>query len=146
MRYVFNTLAIGLCLSIIILSMWSASRHNWSDTHIVILNTRQPLLHTTSKNFLSVSIDTFQIRNLSNVPIENERFINLARHLSPAYIRIGGTSADCLYFNQVLLCVLYFVTSLEITLIEFQMFITDCDRVFLAITKLPRNFMGRSEN
>jgi len=37
---------------------------------------------------------------MDKFPIEDSRFVNLAHHLSPAYVRVGGTSADCLFFNQ----------------------------------------------
>ncbi|EFN87075.1 Heparanase [Harpegnathos saltator] len=37
---------------------------------------------------------------MNELPIRYEKFINLSRYLSPAYIRIGGTSADCLIFNE----------------------------------------------
>jgi len=69
--------------------------------YIFFLNPKQPLLHTTSTKFLSFSLDTFVLRKMNKLPISDERFINLARLLSPAYVRIGGTSADCLFFNEV---------------------------------------------
>ncbi|XP_032688357.1 heparanase-like isoform X2 [Odontomachus brunneus] len=37
---------------------------------------------------------------MNELPLKHEKFINLGQHLSPAYIRIGGTSADCLIFNK----------------------------------------------
>jgi len=37
---------------------------------------------------------------MNELPVRQEKFINLARHLSPAYVRVGGTSADCLTFVQ----------------------------------------------
>ena len=47
-------------------------------------------------------MDTSLLRQMKNLPINHEKFINLARHLSPAYVRLGGTDSDCLYFNQVI--------------------------------------------
>jgi len=38
---------------------------------------------------------------VNELPIGQKKFINLARHLRPAYVRVGGTSADCLIFDQI---------------------------------------------
>ncbi|XP_014216649.1 heparanase-like [Copidosoma floridanum] len=70
------------------------------DVHIVKLEKRQDLLSTVSKKFLSFGLDSSLLRNMKELPIGDQRFINLAHHLSPAYVRIGGTAADCLYFNE----------------------------------------------
>lgn len=63
--------------------------------------------HDVSDKFLSFGLDTSLLRDFENLPIKNEKLINLGYHLKPAYIRIGGTAADCLYFKQVLFCSLY---------------------------------------
>lgn len=72
-----------------------------SNAHVFYLNRRHSPLHIVSERFLSFGLDTSLLRDMSSLPIENEKFVNLARHLAPAYVRVGGTSADCLYFNQV---------------------------------------------
>ncbi|XP_011699485.1 PREDICTED: heparanase-like [Wasmannia auropunctata] len=61
---------------------------------------RQPLLHTVSDKFLSFGLDTSLLRRMNEMPIGQKKFVNLAYHLSPAYVRVGGTSADCLTFVQ----------------------------------------------
>ncbi|KAF7993018.1 hypothetical protein HCN44_005799 [Aphidius gifuensis] len=58
------------------------------------------MLHKTSTRFLSFSLDSSHLRDPEKLPINNEAFVNLAKHLSPAYLRIGGTSADCIFFKQ----------------------------------------------
>lgn len=69
-------------------------------TYVLHLDLRQPLVHTISDKFLSFGLDTSLLRTMDKLPVRQEKFINLARHLSPAYVRVGGTSADCLIFDQ----------------------------------------------
>lgn len=87
----------------LILSAWNFNNtlNRTITSHVFYLNSRQPLLHTVSDKFLSFGLDTSLLRDMKSLPIKDNKFINLARHLAPAYVRIGGTSADCLYFNQV---------------------------------------------
>lgn len=95
---------MGFCIIFLILSAW-----NLNDTinktvdaqYVFYLNAERPPIRTVSDKFLSFGIDTSQLRDTKSLPIVNEKFMNLARHLAPAYVRIGGTSADCLFFNQV---------------------------------------------
>ncbi|XP_058808410.1 heparanase-like [Phymastichus coffea] len=68
--------------------------------HVISLKSNLSLHNIISDKFLSIGLDSSLLRHLSNVPINNKKFMNLARHLSPAFVRIGGTSADCLFFNQ----------------------------------------------
>lgn len=100
----YSTLSLSIvciCIVFIIFSIWNLTLPlPRIQRHFLFLNPRQSLLQTTSPNFLSFGIDSSQLRNMKKLPIFDENFINLARHLSPAYVRIGGTSADCLYFNQ----------------------------------------------
>ncbi|XP_076759438.1 heparanase [Xylocopa sonorina] len=69
-------------------------------TRVIYLNSKYLLQNIVSKQFLSFGLDTSLLRDMQNLPIKNSKFINLTRHLAPAYVRIGGTSADCLYFNE----------------------------------------------
>lgn len=62
----------------------------------------QPVVFRKSQRFLSFSIDSSLLRDMKNFPVRDERFINLAHHLSPAFFRVGGTSADCLFFNETI--------------------------------------------
>lgn len=59
-------------------------------------------MHKISKRFLSFGLDSSLLRDMKHFPVKDNRFINLARHLGPAYVRVGGTSADCLFFNRTL--------------------------------------------
>lgn len=58
--------------------------------------------HDVSDKFLSFGLDSSLLRYFQKLPINNDKFLNLGYHLKPSYIRIGGTAADCLYFNQVI--------------------------------------------
>ncbi|XP_014487586.1 PREDICTED: heparanase-like isoform X2 [Dinoponera quadriceps] len=69
-------------------------------THVLHFDRLQSLSYITSDKFLSFGLDTSLLRKINELPLRNKKFINLSQHLSPAYVRIGGTSADCLIFNQ----------------------------------------------
>ena len=102
MRSIMGTLIVSLCFAFLFLFLWNLS-HSLppKERHFVILNPRQPLLRTTSTLFLSFGLDSSLLRRMKELPISDEPFINLATHLSPAFFRIGGTAADCLFFNEV---------------------------------------------
>lgn len=88
---------------LLILSTWnfnSTIDRTVSTRVALYLNSRCSLSNTVSDKFLSFGLDTSLLRDTKSFPILNRKFINLASHLAPAYVRIGGTSADCLYFNQ----------------------------------------------
>ncbi|XP_017762991.1 PREDICTED: heparanase-like [Eufriesea mexicana] len=99
---IFSLILLGFCMIILILSVWNFNIiiNQTVNTHILYLSSRHSPLHTVSNKFLSFGLDTSLLRDMKSLPIKNSKFINLARHLAPAYVRIGGTSADCLYFNQ----------------------------------------------
>ncbi|XP_011155752.1 heparanase isoform X1 [Solenopsis invicta] len=92
--------ALGLCSTLLILSLWNSNLHSPIRTYVFHFDRQQPLLHIVSNKFLSFGLDTSLLRAMDELPIGQEKFINLARHLSPAYVRVGGTSADCLIFVQ----------------------------------------------
>ena len=51
--------------------------------------------------FLSVTIDAGDVsRNWSGITFTAQRIINMARGLTPAMLRVGGTSGDFLIFNS----------------------------------------------
>jgi len=67
---------------------------------------------------------------MNELPVGQQKFINLAHHLSPAYVRVGGTSADCLTFvqDQVgLQNIIFFISNT---------FVTQTYLPFLLISKL----------
>ncbi|XP_012257600.2 heparanase-like [Athalia rosae] len=101
-RSMVSTVVVGLCIGLLVLSLWSMSQRHIGYALIFSLDTRQSLTARTSTRFLSYGLDTSLLRDMPNLPINDKRFINLARHLSPAYVRVGGTAADCLVFNQTL--------------------------------------------
>lgn len=90
--------ALGLCSTLLILTLWSSNIHIPIRSYVFHLNKHQPLLHIVSDKFLSFGLDSSLLRRMNELPVRQEKFINLARHLSPAYVRVGGTSADCLTF------------------------------------------------
>lgn len=100
-RFIFCCTALGLCSTLLILSLWNFNTYIPTiRTHVLHLDRQQPLLHTISDKFLSFGLDTSLLRKMNKLPVEQEKFINLGRHLSPAYVRVGGTAADCLIFDQ----------------------------------------------
>lgn len=96
----FHTLNVLLCLCYVIVSSKETDDSLLYDC--VVSLKKNESSHNVSDKFLSFGLDSSLLRNFKNLPIENEKFVNLTRHLKPAYIRIGGTAADCLNFNQVL--------------------------------------------
>ncbi|XP_076166182.1 heparanase [Ptiloglossa arizonensis] len=99
---VFSLIVVSVCIIFLILLAWNFNNtiNQTSNIHVFYLNLKRSPLHTVSKKFLSFGVDTSLLRDMKHFPIENEKFINLARYLAPAYVRVGGTSSDCLYFNQ----------------------------------------------
>lgn len=92
------------CLSALFfkqITTWLVFQLNSNSTDIIILEPQVSFLNTTSTFYLSFTIDAWLLRKMSALPIRNKKLIKLARQLSPAYVRYGGTSADCLYFNEV---------------------------------------------
>lgn len=94
---------ITLSVVFLAISAWtfSHSKSRRPSIHTIYLDLRKPLVHTVSDKFLSFGLDSSLLRNTDQLPILNETFTILAGHLAPAFVRVGGTSADCLYFNQV---------------------------------------------
>ncbi|XP_023288563.1 heparanase isoform X2 [Orussus abietinus] len=80
--------------------MTKKASQSLANEHTLVLDLEQTLLHTPSERFLSFGLDTSLLRNMNDLPLQDKRFITLARYLGPAYVRIGGTSADCLLFDQ----------------------------------------------
>lgn len=100
-RFILCCTVLGLCSTLLILSLWNPNAYVPTiRTHVLHLDRRQPLLHTISDKFLSFGLDTSLLRRMNELPVREEKFINLGHHLSPAYVRVGGTSADCLIFDQ----------------------------------------------
>ncbi|XP_076678139.1 heparanase [Andrena cerasifolii] len=98
----FSSIIAGVFVLFLLLSAWNllGMINPPSDAHVFYLNRRHSPLYIVSERFLSFGLDTSLLRDMSSLPITNEKFVNLARHLAPAYVRVGGTSADCLHFNQ----------------------------------------------
>ncbi|XP_033322197.2 heparanase [Megalopta genalis] len=102
--HVFSLSILGFCIIFLILSAWNFNNViiETNKIHVYYLHSQRSPLYVVSDKFLSFGLDTSLLRHIQNLPIENEKFVNLARHLAPAYVRIGGTSADCLFFNQTM--------------------------------------------
>ena len=59
------------------------------------------VLYEVDPEFLSVTIDASQIReNWKAINFTAPRVINMAKGLNPAMLRVGGTSADFLLFDE----------------------------------------------
>ncbi|XP_034949969.1 heparanase-like [Chelonus insularis] len=96
----FGFFIVGTFLLLLLICLWNIDRHNSSKTYIIVIDKTSELLYHTSDKFLSFGLDSSLLRDWKTFPVKNDMFANLARHLSPAFVRIGGTSADCLFFNK----------------------------------------------
>ncbi|KAK2575304.1 hypothetical protein KPH14_008153 [Odynerus spinipes] len=99
-RTALGTLTFGFCAALIIFAFWNFDQYDTSNVFVFYVDTKQTFLRTTSKKFVSFGLDTSLLRNMKELPIMDERFINLVRHLKPAFVRVGGTAADCLFFEK----------------------------------------------
>ncbi|XP_078053215.1 heparanase [Augochlora pura] len=102
--HVFSLSILGFCIIFLILTAWNFNNviNETNKIHVYYIHLQRSPLYVVSDKFLSMGLDTSLLRDRKHLPIENEKFVNLARHLSPAYVRIGGTSSDCLFFNQTM--------------------------------------------
>ena len=72
---------------------------NINALHQIQLDVTTPISEVDPQ-FLSVTIGAGRIReNWSGIPFTSRQFINLARGLSPAMLRVGGSDEDFLIFN-----------------------------------------------
>ncbi|XP_015112994.1 heparanase [Diachasma alloeum] len=99
-RSICKSIIAGFFMALFVMSVWNVSFHRSGKSYVVLLDASSQMVHRTSPRFLSFGLDSSLLRDMKNFPINDERFVNLARHLSPAFVRIGGTSADCLFFNE----------------------------------------------
>ena len=68
--------------------------------NIISINMESPL-RTVSDQFLSVTIDSGAIgRKWNHVDLKSRKVINMAKALSPAMLRIGGTAEDFVIFKN----------------------------------------------
>ncbi|CAB3990775.1 heparanase isoform X1 [Paramuricea clavata] len=71
----------------------------FNDNYEVYINTKQ-CVHKTDQKFLSIALDSSLIRyRWDHFNFSSEKLQNLAKGLAPAYLRIGGTDEDFLWFN-----------------------------------------------
>ena len=75
------------------------SRDNYVEQNVSINLDRS--VFTVSEKFLSVAIDSgIMMQHWPDVNFTSEKLFNLARGLSPAFLRIGGTAADFLIYDD----------------------------------------------
>ena len=67
-------------------------------TSIVNIDTSK-VLAQVDERYLSVALGMIN-KNWKKLDLNNERVINMAKALSPAFIRLGGTGADLATFNE----------------------------------------------
>ncbi|XP_046627422.1 heparanase-like [Neodiprion virginianus] len=91
---------LGFFVVLLILYLFTLNLQRVEDVTVINLDTRQSIHRRTSTRYLSYGLDTSLLRDMKTLPINDKRFVMLARHLSPAYVRVGGTSADCLFFDE----------------------------------------------
>lgn len=70
-----------------------------SETLVVKLSTDN-VVRTTSDKFLSITLGSTKSRTGWRTLKDTRKLLSLARGLSPAYFRIGGTVQDYLYWNK----------------------------------------------
>lgn len=89
----FSTLYITLLA-------FSFTQADWCNDDKIVIKTDAKVCEV-SENFLSVAIDTHFIfkRNLNNL-LNSFGFMNMLKGLKPAYLRIGGTAADLVTFDD----------------------------------------------
>ncbi|XP_017791859.1 PREDICTED: heparanase-like [Habropoda laboriosa] len=86
----FSLTIVGFCVIFLLLLAWNLNNttNQTVNTRVIYLNSRHLLLRTVSNKFLSFGLDTSLLRDMKNFPIKSSKFINLARHLAPAYAQI----------------------------------------------------------
>ncbi|XP_011298477.1 heparanase [Fopius arisanus] len=99
-RSICTSVIVGFFMALFVIAVWNVSFHRSGKSYVVLLDASREVIHKTSPRFLSFGLDSSLLRDMKKLPINDERLVNLARHLSPAFVRIGGTSADCLIFNE----------------------------------------------
>ena len=87
-------------LILILLSSVSVQNTNNIETAVVSWNFNSTK-GTLSQKFLSIGMDASLLENLSSIPLRYLKFIQMVKHLSPAFLRIGGTASDILFFKKV---------------------------------------------
>ncbi|CAG2237206.1 HPSE [Mytilus edulis] len=82
-----------------VLSMMKMTYSEYGTTNVNI--DTDIVIETVSDRFLSVTIDTSTIQaNWATLNLSSPKVQVLAKALSPCYLRVGGSSADYLQFNQ----------------------------------------------
>ncbi|XP_014237707.1 heparanase-like [Trichogramma pretiosum] len=99
---VSSNLMFNSYLLIILKSLLTWNICSCLETYTLEFNNSMKIVNTLPDEFVSFGLDTSLLRNMSFLPIDQSKFILLLKHLSPAYLRVGGTASDCLYFNKVL--------------------------------------------
>ena len=75
------------------------SKDKYVEQNVTITLDRS--VFTVSEKFLSVAIDSgIMMHDWPYVNFTSERFFNLAKGLSPAFLRIGGTAEDFLIYDD----------------------------------------------
>ena len=75
------------------------SRDNFVEQNVSINLDRS--VFTVSEKFLSVAIDSgIMLHHWPHVNFTSERLFNLAKGLSPAFLRVGGTNEDFLIYDE----------------------------------------------
>ncbi|KAJ8940372.1 hypothetical protein NQ318_015765 [Aromia moschata] len=70
------------------------------DEQIVQIDRLAPATYHTRTNFLSITLDSSTIGNGFNVfNMTDTKLIKMMGHLSPGFLRVGGTLGDRLYFS-----------------------------------------------
>ena len=71
-----------------------------SCNNVLLVDFTAPI-SVVDPQFLSVTLDAGDIRsNWSSINFTAPRIVNMAKALSPAMLRVGGTSADFLIFSE----------------------------------------------
>ncbi|KAJ8940369.1 hypothetical protein NQ318_015762 [Aromia moschata] len=70
------------------------------EEQIIQIDRSEPATYQTSTKFVSTTFDCSNIANgLSDFDMTSQKLTKVLGHLSPSYIRIGGTLGDRLFFS-----------------------------------------------
>ncbi|XP_063435248.1 heparanase-like [Mytilus trossulus] len=90
---------INKTILLLLLHMIKMTYSEYGSTNVMI--DTDTVIETISDRFLSVTLDTSTIQaNWATLNLSSPKVQVLAKALSPCYLRVGGSSADYLQFNQ----------------------------------------------
>lgn len=91
--------AIAFCCNLALLILFV--RYNAHERCYATIDEDQAVVATLPDNFLSIGIDTSEVEDFNKLNFLDKRFLEMASHLAPARLRLGGTMSDRLIFSAL---------------------------------------------